>query len=313
VPEHRQKVIARLAAWYLRDCPIVRGRGLVNRLLGRFLEVQTLGDIRIRLINPLEYHQRVLLFGVPYEPEVTCFLTGVLKPGMVFIDVGANLGYYTLLGAKRVGPHGQVHSFEPAPLQFRHLTLNVETNQIANVVLNNCAVADRVGETQLFMSDGWNQGTHSLGMAQGNMRECRVKCTSLDEYVAEAGLCHVDVVKIDVEGAELLVCRGASRTLTLLKPPVIVFEACEKWTQALSHSTSHVKEFLEGCGYAIYRLEASSAPVRTRPSTVEIYANLVGIHTTAAGFWYEQLEHAVRKCLSEKDLVEEHGNERAMQ
>ena len=303
--DYGQAVLTRLATWYLRDCPVVRGRGFVNRLLGNFLEVRTLDGIRIRLINPLEHHQRMLLFGAPYEPEVTVFLREVLRPGMVFIDVGANLGYYTLLGAKRVGSRGQVHAFEPAPLQFQHLTLNVRTNQVANVVLNKCAVADHVGEIQFFVSDGWNQGTHSLGMVQRNMRARQVKCTSLDEYVSEASLDRVDVVKMDVEGAELLVCRGARRMLASLKPAVIVFEACEKWARAVGHSTRDVKGFLEDCGYTMFRLEAGLAPVRAEASAVEEYANLVGIHAEAPELCHEQLECAVRKCLEDEGLIKE--------
>jgi len=290
----RQSTVTRLAASYLRDFPIVRGRGLVNRLLGRFLEIRLFDGIRLRLVNPLEYHQRVLLFSESYEPETTRFLAAILRPGMVFMDVGANLGYYTLLAAKRVGPGGQVHAFEPAPAQFRHLSLNVGINSATNVALNNCAMADRDGEADLFLSDGWNQGTHSLGKTLGQKRSCRVRCTSLDHYVARAGITRLDVIKVDVEGAEFSVFRGGSETLASLQPRVLLFEACEEYAQSLGHSTGDVRRLLETCGYVIFRLDPAPAPVQVMASSVEPYANLVAMHSEAENWYYEALVTTLR-------------------
>ncbi len=262
---------------------------MMNRLLGKFLEVRTVDGMMIRLINPLEYHQRMLLFGAAYEPELTGFLREILVPGMVFVDVGANLGYYTLLGGKRVGPRGQVHAFEPAPAQFRHLAQNVRMNGLRNVVLNECAVADRVGEAELFLSHGWNQGTHSLRMARDSGEACKVRCTSLDGYVTQAGIERIDVVKMDVEGGEMLVCLGARDTFTYVPPPVVVFEACEESALVFGHSTKDVKGILEGYGYTLFRLEATTAPVRASKHSVEAFANLVGIHARASRQYYDAL------------------------
>src|SRR5690349_14735018 len=96
----KSNLITRAAARYLRDFPVQHGKGHVNRLLGRFLTVTIWGDLKIRLINPLEYHQRVLLYGEPYETELIEFLTRILQPGMVVCDVGANLGLFSLLASK---------------------------------------------------------------------------------------------------------------------------------------------------------------------------------------------------------------------
>jgi FkbM family methyltransferase len=261
----------------------------VNRLLGKILRVRTAQGISIRLVNPLEYHQRVLLFEAVYEPELTRFLVKILSPGMVLVDVGANLGYYTLLGGRQIGPRGQVHAFEPAPAQFRHLTTNVRMNRLTNVLLNECAVTDRVGETDLFLSRGWNQGTHSLRVTPNSGGSSKVKCTSLDAYVAEAGIGRIDVIKMDVEGGELLVCRGAGDTLKGIPPPVVTFEACEESARAFGYSTKDVKALLEGYGYKLFRIEVQGAPVPTDRCSVEEHSNLVGLHARAPGRYYDAL------------------------
>lgn len=285
----KQGMVTRVAAWYLGTCPFVRGRGVVNRLLGTFLKVRLRDDVTCRLINPLEYHQRKLLFGEAYEAEVTSFLLAVLRPGMVFVDVGANLGYYTLLGARGVGFEGRVHAFEPAPVQFEHLSLNVRVNRLSNVVLNDCALAEDDGEVKLFMSDGWNHGTHSMGQGVGGQRVCVVRCTSLDLYVASQGITRLDVVKMDVEGAELRVLRGGRRTIEQLKPQVVLFEASEVLARSLGDSTREVKEFLESRGYVIFRLEPAFELRRAKASEEETYANLVALHSAADRMYYEAL------------------------
>lgn len=269
----------------------------MNRLLGKFLKVYLLDDVTIRLINPLEYHQRMLLFGEAYEAEVTSYLLAVLRPGMVFVDVGANLGYYTLLAAKSVGSEGRVHAFEPAPVQFEHLSLNVEVNGGTNVVLNDCALAEGDGkEVKLFLADGWNHGTHSLGQGVGEQRRiCTVRCTSLDEYVARHSITRLDVMKMDVEGAELRVLRGSVRTIERLKPQVVVFEACEALARSLGDSTREVKEFLEARGYVIFRLDAAFELLRANASEEEAYANLVAIHFRADSLCYKALGAVVRR------------------
>ena len=274
-------VAARLATWYLRDFGLQRGKGVVNRLLGRFLRITTRDGIKLRLTNPLEYHQRTLLYtNLAYEPEVTSIMTSILEEGDTFFDVGANLGYYTLLASKRVGFHGQVHAFEPAPQQFEHLSLNVRINRATNVVLNNVALSEATGEREMQFSLGWNQGTHSFGATEGATTTGLVRCRTIDEYVASNRIERIDALKVDVEGAELLVFRGAEKTIRSFLIPVIFFEACEHHARALGNSTIEVKSYLRQLGYDIFRLNAESGLERTE-DVEEDFANLIAIHTRA--------------------------------
>ncbi len=289
----KQGLGVRAAAWYLRDFPICRGKGWINRLLGKFLKVEVFDGIKLRLINPLEFHQKILLFAEKvYEPQITRLLSYALGPGMVFFDVGANLGYHTLLASKRVGVSGKVHSFEPAPLQFNHLKLNIEINRADNVAANNCAVAESSGYRELFMSDGWNQGAHSLSKTDRQEHTWRVPCVSIDDYTYKTGVKKIDVMKVDVEGAELFVFKGAERVLTSSPPPLLVFEAGEGFTKAFGYSTSDVKQTVEQFGYTLYRIEDTPHPVRLSASSIETYVNVVAVHSKAEDRFHTALQVA---------------------
>lgn len=272
-----------MAGWYFDSFPVQRGKGLVNRLLGKFLVVTVFDEIRLRLINPLEYLQHSLLLSDEgFEPEVSRVISRLLSPGMVVVDVGANLGLYTLLASMRVGPAGQVHSFEPAPVQFHHLSLNLRLNRVSNVVANNMALADHRGTRTLYLSTGWNQGTHSLGRAAESVSPCTVSCATLDDYADERGLHRIDLMKADVEGAELLVLSGARKTIDRLRPGLVLLEADEGYCRALGYSTRDVKAFLELFGYRLYRLLPDRPPELTTAESTEDHSNLAALHTRAS-------------------------------
>ena len=229
----QRNLLVRVANAYFRDFPIQHGKGYLNKLLGRFLKVRIPGGAQLRLLNPMDFMQLWLMSNCGYEPDCTALLLAALEPGMVFFDVGANLGYYTLLASSKIETVGQVHAFEPSPAQFKHLSLNVQLNRASNVTLNNCALDENSGERDLFLTTGWNQGLHSLGRGDQHSRSCRVQCLTLDGYVAGIGLTRLDVLKIDVEGAEMLVLHGAEQTLSTLSPALVLFEACEEHYQRL--------------------------------------------------------------------------------
>jgi FkbM family methyltransferase len=133
-----------------------------------------------------------------------------VQPGMVAIDVGANIGVHTLHLARRVGSAGRVHALEPDPRNFRLLTRAVATAGLGQVTLHEAAAAARSGTATLYVSAA-HHGDHRLVPA-GEARETRpVRTVSLDELLADER--RVDFVKIDVQGTEVDVLRGAAATL----------------------------------------------------------------------------------------------------
>ena len=157
------------------------------------------------------------LAAAVYEPEVTNLVRSLLRPSMTLVDVGANVGYYTVLGATLVKPTGHVFAFEPDLDAFRYLQLNIDRNVAAKAVASavNKALADVDGTMRFipsaleggFLAKSGHYAAHSTEVS----RSLSVETTSLDSFVAERGWPSIDLVKIDAEGSEALVLTGTSR------------------------------------------------------------------------------------------------------
>jgi FkbM family methyltransferase len=146
-----------------------------------------------------------------YEPETTRIFQETVKPGMVVIDIGAHVGYYSLLAAKLVGTAGKVFAFEPEPDNHALLLKNIDLNGYNNVVATRMAVSDRMGSSVLYLTD-LDSGRHSMfhhGLPERGSEE--VEVTTLDAFLESEGWPTVGLIKIDVEGAEITVLDGMTR------------------------------------------------------------------------------------------------------
>lgn len=171
------------------------------------------------------------------EPEQTAAMAEAIRPGGVFFDIGANVGYYTILASRLVGSNGKVVAFEPAPRNIEFLRHHVELNAAANVVLKTCAVSNAKGPVRFSL------GPDSAMGHIGEEGELEVETTTLDEVVSELGMTP-NVMKIDVEGAEKEVFLGAARTLEKAKPAIFLStHSDELRTWCLEH--------LRGLGYTV--------------------------------------------------------------
>jgi FkbM family methyltransferase len=141
----------------------------------------------------------------------------LLKRGAICFDIGAHIGYYSLLFSAAVGPEGQVFSYEPAPQTFSFLSRNVAKNLAQKVAIHQSAVGDSGGTVQMAcggeMPLGWSRVRESGGL--------EVPCTTIDAEVSRLKLKRVDFVKVDVEGYEPHVLEGAKNTLARLRPTVM--------------------------------------------------------------------------------------------
>ena len=190
-----------------------------------------------------------------YESPSVQLIEKLLKPGMVFLDLGANIGQYSLVASRGVGPSGQVHSFEPDPETFRWLTRNVRRNHLQNISLNQVALFDAAGKKELYLATPQDTGSNSFAMPWTFSGEtCEVCCTTLDEYLRERRIERVDVVKIDVEGSELPALIGGRESLFKGQhKPILIVEFEERRQQALGKSCAALAEFLTKQGYALFR------------------------------------------------------------
>jgi FkbM family methyltransferase len=157
-----------------------------------------------------------------YEPEVTATLRKVLAPGATFIDIGANVGWFSLLGASIVGPSGHVIAVEPNPRNVALLRESVKDNGFENIDVLPVALAERPGVAALE-TDGSNGRVIPIdGPPPETMEASFVVATyPLDELLEDLGTGRVDVIKIDVEGAEPLVLLGATKTISQRRPLLI--------------------------------------------------------------------------------------------
>lgn len=175
-----------------------------------------------------------------YEPEQTGLLARSLRPGDTFLDLGAHVGFHTLLAARLVGPAGWVVAFEPSPRNARYLRRHLALNGCGNVRVEEAAVSDAAGAARFLHGRG--TGTGRLSGAGG----VEVRTVALDGYCAEHGLSPA-AVKIDVEGAELAVLRGAEEILTRCRPLVFLSThgaeahgACLRWLRERGYAVEPI-------------------------------------------------------------------------
>jgi FkbM family methyltransferase len=152
-----------------------------------------------------------------YEPHLTARLGALLAPGAVFVDVGANVGFFTLLAATRVGAAGRVHAFEAREDNLALLRRSLLDNGLDNVEIHHCAVSDRAGSHAFFASGSWFSNGRIVADAESGSEQLpRVRTVALDD--ALAGVPRIDVIKMDIEGAEGLALAGMRRLLRRHRP-----------------------------------------------------------------------------------------------
>lgn len=154
------------------------------------------------------------------EPHLVKFLGKKLKKGMVFYDIGAHFGYYTLLARKLVGKSGKVIAFEPSPIPYKYLSKNIKINKFSNAKANQLLVGKRNGESVLYYS-GFGGTKSSFKRSSDLPFSKKVSSIALDSFVSK-NRHDPDFVKIDVEGAELLVLQGFLKTIEGLKPDLLI-------------------------------------------------------------------------------------------
>ncbi len=197
-----------------------------------------------------------------YEADTQAAFRKLIKPGMTVFDIGANSGYFTLLMADLVGPEGRVYSFEPFPVNFNLLKTNVLFNGLENVHLFQSALSDRRGEAILHINPV-NDGGHSLGDFEDNpdlagrdkkkLKEL-VRTETLDEFMAAQKIDHVDIMKVDVEGAETLVFAGAKKLLARRDAPILICEVGDIAQKQVGKTEKKLREELYAYGYRSYEL-----------------------------------------------------------
>jgi FkbM family methyltransferase len=223
------------------------------------------GD-RIRFVCDLgDNIAREACFMGYYEPQETALVRHLLRPGACFVDVGANWGYFSLLAADLVGERGRVLSLEPHPALFRLLEDNISKNKLAHVEALRVAVADREGELNLagFRDDEANSGTSRLTSTPvSGSPNFRVVARTLEPLLDERGIGDVDLLKIDIEGAEALVMPTLCEGLAGARYRHILLELHPEALAEQGTSPKAIVEHVLGYGYRAWRIDHSAKTFR---------------------------------------------------
>lgn len=197
--------------------------------------------------------QQIYFFGA-YEPIESSLFFDLLSPGNVVVDAGANIGFYTLMMAERVGSNGQVHSFEPVPQTFAKLQANLQLNpQLKNIFLNHKALWNKEEELTFTLSaqQDDNCGAYSASAKSDSIREQKCTATTLVNYFSSSKLQRLDAIKMDIEGAELAALQGALPLIEKHKP-IVFLEVFRKACKDFGYSPDALWELFKPLGYKIY-------------------------------------------------------------
>ncbi|MEU4653493.1 FkbM family methyltransferase [Streptomyces sp. NPDC023723] len=238
----------RLLNPYLREHP--RQRVVEDRCGARFA------------VDTTDLIQRYLyLFGV-WEPHLTGWLRRRLRPGDTFVDVGANIGVFTVLASRLVGAEGRVVAVEASPAFHGRLLRNLRLNGCANVRAVNTAVADRRRTLTFVLASSHNMGANSIVPYDGPAESAfATEAVPLTEVLTASEVATARVLKIDVEGAEGSVVRGLAPLLGALRPDAeVCVEVTPERMARLGDSADELLETFAAAGFHAYRMAGGYAP-----------------------------------------------------
>ena len=211
-------------------------------------------DLQI-MIWPDNESSRVLFLTGTFEPNELTWVSHTLTKGMTMIDLGANMGVYSMLASKLVGESGSVVAVEPSARDFQRLAFHVTLNNLQNVRCLHLAASDDSGQAVLKVASDRSSGHNTFGdfcyPAVERAREEIVQTRPLDALVAEQKLQRVDLLKVDVEGHESKVLMGATETLAHFRPKILI-EASEKALRNQGTSVEAVLTFLKRQRYGLH-------------------------------------------------------------
>lgn len=223
----RSRTLRRVCSW---GASFVKGQdGVILHGAGQGLQFNVAGS-----------HSGFILGN--HEPEVQQFLASVLRPGQVYYDVGANVGFFAVIAARIMGPSGQVVCFEPLPANARQIEYNARLNHFPNITVRSEALggSNRTEVFQTSLEPTWGM-LSTVGKApEQSSGQISVEVRTLDSLCKAGGVPAPDVIKMDIEGAEAEALQGAMETLTRSRPLLVI---------ELHRTNGPVLAILESLGY----------------------------------------------------------------
>ena len=266
--EPARRFLTPLLRTYLRYCPITSGKeALWTRVVNPYFAWHSRSFVARTVSGPTlagntgdMIQQYIYFFGI-WEPELTAWIESRLCPGDTFIDVGANIGYYSLLASRRVGSTGRVIAIEASPAIFGQLQENVSRNRLDNVRAVNVAVSDRKGVIQLFHGPSHNVGETSIFPGEGFKPGESVASAPLQEIASREELAGARLIKIDIEGAERFVVPALAPILRSGRDDLeLIVEFHPQYLTEPGQRADDLIGIINAAGFCPYRLQNAYWP-----------------------------------------------------
>jgi len=266
----RVRAVARSVGWQLQ-----------KRITGKPRRI-SFGPYQIMCYPDTGSAANVIYFTERFDPVEFAFLDRYLRPGDNVVDVGANVGLYSLWAANLIGEAGEVHAFEAAPRTVTRLRENLALNDLqSRVVVHEAAVSDVEGELEFYVDlDVSNQVVPAGTQAPGQSRVETVRAAALAEVLPDI---EYSLGKVDVEGMEVLALKGWAPVLERGNPPVLLLEVLSG--QLGKHRTTPevLASFLKELGYGLFSFDPSRFTLQERPMT-GARGNVIAVHLTQLSF-----------------------------
>lgn len=264
-------IVASVIRLYTRNVKIEKGIWFLwSKILSPHINTHNI-QTKVQVIDRIKMNvdlrdliQSYLFYFGIWEPTLTDFIRNRLSHGDVFVDVGANIGYFSCLASKRVGPSGAVYSVEASPQVYAALLKNLEQNNLSNVTAYNKAVHEEKSSISLYIAPDTNIGATTTYIDRDDLNyqdEVQVEADSLDNIVPFDKLTKARIIKVDVEGAEWFVFKGIEKSLE-------AFSDKTEWLieispRALKSQGGNLEDLLAAFnkhGYKAYEIENSYSP-----------------------------------------------------
>lgn len=239
------------------------------------------GDLSIDLRLSEHMQRRIYWMGY-YNKEIVALLDGLVREGMVIVDVGANIGEISMVSAKRTGRSGTVIAFEPVDEIADELQANIERNRLEHVVIVRAGLSDQaMDHVPIYASCGQSEAGdehRGLGSLYGAPAEDTplqfIRVTTLDAYLEELRPSRIDIIKVDIEGAELPFLRGASKTIQRYRP-LLIIEVQNESSAAAGYRAEDILGFLSDLGYTFARIGKKGRLTPIQASNLADYQNVL--------------------------------------
>ncbi|GAA6621370.1 FkbM family methyltransferase [Scytonema sp. NUACC26] len=258
-----------------------------KRLFHKFIDIQIIPQVKIRCY-PDSYSAGAVLYCGLYDYDEMNFLLRYLRDEDSFLDVGANVGVYTLLAASKI-KSGLIYSFEALPKNYARLRENIQINQFKQVKPHSIAISNSAGSTAFNLAEG-DSMPFITSTATNNT--ITIQTDTLDNLLREECLTSLTLAKIDIEGAEMLAFKGATSLLKQQRPYVWIVEINDT-VNHFGYQKQNVVDLLQDYGYGLYSYNAVTNQIDSITLEQKQRDNVLAIANSALDFVRHRLSEGV--------------------